>query len=198
MFKNYINYILVICALFIGVSASTQTTDCTPVDPTIWGTGPWISGGSNYSFVAESGNDAILATGSADLSIEVFAGECGGESLGIYNTVGAGDIERIVLGDLTAGNAYSYTISGGGDDVQSKVKTYADSRLEDFDCNVNQDLIDQIYALREESMYINPAVQVTGFAFRFVNVSTTETIELVDATVDGFYQQLSTISGLET
>ncbi|MFT6679162.1 MAG: hypothetical protein ACJAZG_001835 [Granulosicoccus sp.] len=47
-------------------------------------------------------------------------------------------------------------------------------------------------------MYFNPAVQVTGFAFRFVNVSTIETIELVDATVDGFYQQLSTISGLET
>ncbi|MFT4659857.1 MAG: hypothetical protein ACI8XB_000107 [Patiriisocius sp.] len=176
---------------------SGDPDDCTDVDPSMWGMGPWFAV-SQGTFVAESGNDAVLAKGNGDLTIEVFTCECGVSSIGVYNTVGAGanQIERIIVGDLIAGETYSYILSGGTN-IMSKVKTYADSRLEDFDCSVEQALIDQIYALREETMYSNPAVQVTGFAFRFENVSTVQVIELVDATVDGFYQQLRTIPGIQ-
>ncbi|MFT4986046.1 MAG: hypothetical protein ACI81Y_001454 [Glaciecola sp.] len=178
-----------------GECVNTTIGDCENVDPSMWGMGPWFPI-SQGIFVAESANDAVLAKGTGDLSVEIFEGECGELSIGSYNTVDEGIIERIVVGDLVAGQTYSYTISGGTN-IMSKVKTYADSRLEDFDCNVEQALIDQIYALREETMYSNPAVQVTGFAFRFEDVNTEEVIELIDATVDGFYQQLVTIPQIQ-
>jgi len=62
MIRNNLNYVLIFCALLLGVSVSAQS-DYIEVSPTKWGTGPWLSGGANYSFIAESGNDAILARG---------------------------------------------------------------------------------------------------------------------------------------
>lgn len=141
----------------------------------------------------------ILATqGDDDVSIEVFAGACGGESFGVFDNYGEGEIERAVPGGLIPGNTYSYFVTGENPtEIVSKVKTYAVTTIEDGYCGFNMELIDQIYCSREEDMYINPIVNVVGFSFRFVNQVSGDEIVLDDLTADGFYQQLSTITGFE-
>jgi len=180
-----------IAVLFEGVTEMS----CEAVEPSIWGTGPWYDLGDGY-FVANAKNDAILVTGDGDLTVEIFEGDCNGTSIGIYNSVEANEIERVVVGDLIAGNSYGYSVIGG-QNIQSKVKTYADSRIRENECGQSFHIDDQIHALRENELYANPAVQITGFTYRFEDVETLDAYEEVRNQVDGHTPQLSSVPGLQ-
>jgi hypothetical protein len=107
---------------------------------------------------------------------------------------------------LTPGNTYVfrvYDVAAGpsaSTDVEVQVKTFADAQLRAQDCNSTGRTLDEsIYSERDDlnQIYVNPAVPVKGYGFRFEEQGGGPVFTQQNPTTDGYYVQLEDLGGLE-
>jgi len=134
---------------------------------------------------------------------------CGGTILGCFDNYGAGQLERAYVTGLTPGNTYVYSVHhlGGAQDASDQafrtaVKTFADVQLRAQDCGATGLVLEQsIYSERDDfgEIYVNPAVPVKGYGFRFQEQGGGTDVFTQNNATDGFYQQLDDVPapGLE-